>query len=252
MNFYETNIIAFLDILGFKNLINTSEFDKIMEMFQSIISDKDAGVALFRATDGDATLERYNEILSVTKIHLMSDSIIVAAPFRCKEALAVVIDICSCIQETLYEFESPIFLRGAIAKGDFFLNNNVIFGKGLVDAYVAQENYAVYPRIIISPEIVENMIVSVESNYKGLPVDKDGYYYIDTLKRYFDCDTKNELLSCERYLKMKTFVQRQLKGYADSRIREKYIWLQKELGKIMGDLALKEGEFILDYLIWYV
>ena len=124
MNSYEKSIIAFLDILGFKNLINTNEFDKIKEMFQSIISDKDAGIALYRATGGDESLERYNDVLTETKIHLMSDSIIVAAPLKCEEALAVVIDICSCIQETLYAFEFPIFLRGAIAKGDFFLDDN--------------------------------------------------------------------------------------------------------------------------------
>lgn len=247
MNSYEKSIIAFLDILGFKNLINTEEFDKIKEIFQSIMSNKEALIALHIATDGEASLERYNEVLSATKIHLMSDSIIVAAPNKCKEALAVVIDICSCIQTILYEFESPIFLRGAIEIGDFFLDNNVIFGKGLVDAYVAQENYAIYPRIIISAEIVENMIVSMKEDYSGLPVDTDGYYYIDTLKRYINCNTKEELLNCERYIKIKECVQEKLKGYADSRIREKYIWIKKELGRILRDLALKEGELILDY-----
>lgn len=245
MNSYEMNVIAFLDILGFKNLINTKEFNKIMEMFQSIISNKDAGIALFRATGGEDYLERYNEVLEVTKIHLMSDSIIVAAPYKYKEALAVVIDICRCIQESLYGFEFPIFLRGAIAKGEFFLDNNVIFGKGLVDAYIAQENYALYPRIILSPEIVEDMIVSVDNDYKGLPIDTDGYYYIDTLEKYINCNTEKELLNCERYLRIKSCIQSQLKGYADSRIREKYIWLRKELERIERGIALKEGILIL-------
>lgn len=246
MNSYEINIIAFLDILGFKNLINTKDFDKIKEIFRVIISDKEAGIALFRATEGDVSLERYNAVLEATKIHLMSDSIIVAAPNKCKEALAVVIDICCCIQESLYEFEFPIFLRGAIARGEFFSDDNVFFGKGLVDAYVAQESYAVYPRIIISAEIVEDMIVSVENDYRGLPVDKDGYYHIDTLERYFHCDTKEGLLNSARFLKMKNCVQGQLKGYEDSRIREKYIWLQKELDRILRDVALEEGELILN------
>lgn len=245
MNSYEINIIAFLDILGFKNLINTKEFDKIKEMFQLIISNKEAGIALYRANGGDVSLERYNEVLEATKIHLMSDSIIVAAPYKSKEALAVVIDICCCIQESLYEFEFPVFLRGAIARGVFFLDNNVIFGKGLVDAYIAQENYAVYPRIILSQDIVEDMIVSVNDDYKGLPVDTDGYYYIDTLKRYINCDTREELLTCERYLRMKDCVQNQLKGYADSRIREKYIWMKTELLRIEKELALKKGVLIL-------
>lgn len=246
MKTYETYVIAFLDILGFKNLINTADFDKIIEIFQSIISDKEAEIALHRATDGDESLERYNKFLTSTKIRLMSDSIIVAAPFKDKEALAVVIDICSCIQESLYDFDKPIFLRGAVAAGDIFFDDNVVFGKGLVDAYLAQENYAIYPRIIITPEIVEGMIVSMDKENEGLPMDKDGYYYIDTLERYFHCNTKEELLNCQRYLKIKQCVREQLKGYADSRVRDKYIWIQKELDRLMRKLALKDGELLLD------
>lgn len=111
--------------------------------------------------------------------------------------------------------------------GNFFLDNNIIFGKGLVDAYVAQENYAVYPRIIISPEIVEGMSVSVKDSYKGLPVDTDDYYYIDTLERYFRCNTEAELLKSNRFIKIKEYVYCQLKGYVDLRIRENTYGLKK-------------------------
>ena len=246
MKSYETNVIAFLDILGFKKLIDTKEFDKIKEIFQSIISSKEAGIALCRVNDGDEELNRYNEVLRKSKIHLMSDSVIIAAPFICKEALAVVIDICYCIQESLYSFDSPIFLRGAIAVGELFLDKNVIFGKGLVDAYLAQENYAVFPRIIIAPEIVESMKTSMDKEKNELPVDSDGYYFIDTLDRYINCNSIEELKNCERYLKIESCVQRQLQGYDAARVREKYIWLKKELKRIEKYIALKEGIIYLD------
>ena len=58
---------------------------------------------------------------------------------------------------------------------------------------------------------------------------------------------RKELLKCERYLKMKNCVHEQLKGYADLRIREKYIWLKKEIDRIMRKLALEEGDFIIDF-----
>ena len=74
-----------------------------------------------RATDGDDDiLGRYNEALSETKVHVMSDSIIIATPWGHPEALAVVIDICDVIQEQLYSLDMPVFLRGAIAEGDFY------------------------------------------------------------------------------------------------------------------------------------
>ena len=46
---------------------------------------------------------------------------------------------------------------------------------------------------------------------------------------------------------MKNCVHEQLKGYADLRIREKYIWLKKEIDRIMRKLALEEGDFIIDF-----
>lgn len=45
-------------------------------------------------------------------MHVMSDSIVIAAPVGAPEALTVVIDICNVIQEQLYSLDTPIFLRG--------------------------------------------------------------------------------------------------------------------------------------------
>lgn len=55
MNKYETFIIAFLDILGFKNIVNTSSFDKVLDIFKSIITNSEAVIALGRAIQDDDT-----------------------------------------------------------------------------------------------------------------------------------------------------------------------------------------------------
>lgn len=235
MKGYKTCIIAFLDILGFKQLINKKQFDTIREIFSSILSDEDATIALHIASDRDVRFDSYNKILDIKEVHILSDSIVIAAPADKPESLAVVIDICDCIQQQLYELRVPVFLRGAISKGDFYSEGNMIFGKGLVDAYLAQENYAIYPRVLLSQEIVEDMIVSVYEK-KQLPKDTDGYYYLDTLKSYFDCASSNELLCSEKYKRLSKYVERQLKGYSDKRIREKYLWLKAELENIREQL----------------
>ena len=65
--------------------------------------------------------------------------------------------------------------RGAIAVGDYYCNNSIAFGKGMVDAYICQENYSIYPRIILSTDIVKKLF---DSSYKDdkLCLDEDGYY----------------------------------------------------------------------------
>lgn len=238
MNQYETCIIAFLDILGFKNLINTSSFDKVLEIFKTILTNRDATLAFWRAVEDDDSspegeeYKRYNESLTEAKIHVMSDSIVVATPSRYPESLAVVIDICYAIQEMLFNLETPILLRGAIAVGDFYLNDNLVFGKGLVDAYWAQEKYAVYPRIILSNDITVGRRVSVD-NCNDLPKDNDGYYYINCIERYLGEErTWEEIESSEQYDKLKKIIDINLNSYNDDRVRQKYLWLERELERI--------------------
>lgn len=245
MESYKKCIVAFLDILGFKNMINKKAFDEIRDIFLSIIPENQLMMALGRAAeDTDESLLRYNAVLSETKVRIMSDSIVIAAPWGAPEALAVVIDICGVIQEQLYNLDTPVFLRGGIAEGEFYLDENLIFGKGLVDAYIAQENYAVYPRIIISDDLIVGKFISVDGQ-ESLPKDGDGYSYINTLERYFDCETVEQLKSSEKYDKIRKCINVELGGYADSRVREKYIWLRKELTRIEKKLALKEGIVML-------
>lgn len=246
MESYNKCIVAFLDILGFKKIINTKTFDVIRDIFLSIIPENEIVLALGRAAgDTDDDLNRYNDVLSKTKMHVMSDSIVIAAPCGYPEALAVVVDICNVIQEQLYMLDPPVFLRGAIAEGDFYLDNNLIFGKALVDAYIAQENYAVYPRIIVSDYLIAGKCSSVDER-RMLSKDDDGYCHINTLEQYFGCETRSQLLDNEKYNKIKKCVDEELGGYSDRRIREKYIWLRKELERIEKKLALNEGKVLLD------
>ena len=181
METYEKHFVAFLDILGFKNIVNTSGFDEVLNIFKSIITNNEVRIALSRAVSSDdkspegEALNRYNKALEDSNIHIMSDSIVVSTPYGHPEALAVVVDICNVIQEYFFDLDSPVLLRGAIALGDFFLKDNLVFGKGLVDAYWAQEKYAVYPRIIISNEVTIGSRVTIDSG-EELPKDEDGYY----------------------------------------------------------------------------
>lgn len=250
MNEYKKYLVAFLDILGFKNLVNQESFDSVRKIFKSIFTDKEAGILGSRAcNDEDEELIRYNESLAETRIHIMSDSIVIATPDNNPEALAVIIDLCGYIQESLLGLENPVFVRGAIAYGDFYIDDSLLFGKALVDAYMAQEYYAIYPRIILSDEICEGRVISVEDKNYKLPVDKDGYRYIDTLERYFgeyDKEAKDDNeMYWSNFNRIKMYVDKQLSTYTDKRVREKYIWLRGELERIRKKVFWNEGKLII-------
>lgn len=234
MGGYTECYVAFLDILGFKNMVNTKNFNEVREVFENIISDMDAEMALFHACeDGDIELIQYNWSLQHAVIRVMSDSVVVAVPSKYPQALAAVIDICKITQICLYsQCEVPVLLRGAISKGEFYADEKLMFGKGMIDAYLAQENCVIYPRVILSGELLKNAVISVDADFEGLPHDEDGYYYIDSLGEYMkrgEYETFEELE--KRYIRMNSVIERYLDSYTDQCIREKYQWLKKKLQK---------------------
>ena len=73
-------------------------FDEIKNIFVSIIPQEELMIAFGRtADDTDENLLRYNATLRETKVHVMSDSIVIAAPVGAPEALTIGIDICNVI-----------------------------------------------------------------------------------------------------------------------------------------------------------
>ncbi|MBQ9277894.1 MAG: hypothetical protein IJ224_04585 [Lachnospiraceae bacterium] len=267
-NSYSENFVAFLDILGFKNIINTHNIDEVFSIFSSIINDNQAELVLHKAVyspdeiiDIDESereevesIWRYNDSLSSANIYIMSDSIVVAVPCIYEESLAVVIDICDIIQQQLLSLDEPVLLRGAIAKGDFYIGDNkdntsiephlkstLVFGKGLVDAYVAQEYYAVYPRVIISDEVKKGYSICTKGCYYELPRDKDGYTYINSIEKFLNTEflSWDKIEASEQYKKLNDKINDNLSRYIDAGVRDKYIWIRNEINRIKKNKSNK-------------
>ena len=248
---YRKSYVAFLDILGFKDKVKKNTVPKIRKIFDAIsIIQYNNSIALHRVTDEhDEVLNNYNKALEECSIRIMSDSIVVSVPCDKNEALAVVIDVCKEIQLLLYDLDEPVFLRGAIAVGQFYINKDVMFGQAMVDAYLVQETISVYPRIIISDYILSEGIISVDSlndiGFNGLERDEtDGYQYIDTLTYWLLKQKEPKIKKSLNYLKLYTNIIASLADYSDKRIREKYLWLKSNLER-----AARKAESINNRLL---
>ncbi len=125
--------------------------------------------------------------------------------------------------------------KRAIAKGEIYQNEEMIFGKGMIDAYLAQENISRYPRIILSKSLAEEM-EDVSAQYDGrsrLVLGEDEYYHIDCLREYLvDGD---ECMNLWKYEKIQNYIEEQLSEYTTQSVREKMFWLKAECGKLMVD-----------------
>lgn len=238
---YKDYYVAFVDILGFKNLIANSRFDEILDIYWHFMNEGESNPTsgFYSAVDDCAQdevslhIKNFNRALLKTSYQYFSDCIVIAVPCLNAEALAVVIEICNYLQESMFDCSQPVFLRGAITKGPLYINNkkSILFGKGLVDAYQAESAIAKYPRIIIAENVVKSGIVDWDNAYPHkLVKDIDGYYYINSLGRYLEEFEQND----RKWKHLNDYIEGVLGSYITADIREKYLWLENKVDSIMA------------------
>ena len=74
------------------------------------------------------------------------------------------------------------WLRGGITKGELFIDNAVVWGTSLIEAYAIENNLANYPRVIVSKKILnaydecKNKSLNL---YALIKEDFDGLWFVD-------------------------------------------------------------------------
>jgi hypothetical protein len=167
---YEQRYCAFLDILGFTELIgdigkDRIRFEVVRELLRNIHrpskQDDRAGTADFRATT-------------------ISDAIAVSSSFSAN-GLAVIIDlICSLSLGALTE---GYFMRGGLCRGLLYHDQDMVFGEAFIRAYRIESSVARYPRVMVTKQVYDDAIGSNLWSYfqTHLSQAEDGPYFVDVL-----------------------------------------------------------------------
>lgn len=118
------------------------------------------------------------------------------------------------------------FVRGALTLGPAHLENNLLYGPALVEAYDLERRVAVNPRIVLSSDAVGvlNAGMAEEGQKEGgyFRVEQDGSVFIDYLDILLD-DPEDPIPSLETHRDM---VRARLgETMSDSRKWEKYRWV---------------------------
>lgn len=221
MHQYTNCYIAFLDILGFKNLINTKSCEEIYRIFSDNMRNPISGFYL-----GTKPVVSMSDI----RVKVMSDSICFYVDSQIKNALVGLLATCQYFQSKLLELPEPILSRGAIVRGDIYATGDIVFGPGFVNAYLLEENYAKYPRIIVEECTIESakeMTDPALSDYFAQCTfyDFDNYLVIDTLEMFEGFDTDGQ--KCTALL---SYIENALSKMAsDDPIQDKYMYLKHQL-----------------------
>ena len=230
---YEKRVVAFIDILGFKNIVsNITNFDKIKKVANALKEEKKDTDKWNKIGDNDSFLETY-----------FSDSLIMSSRLEYGGFFDLINQIAFIMQIIT---ECGFVARGGISYGDLYHKDGVIFGPALIDAYNIESNIAIYPRVLMSEktyneclEVYDNVNdYKTRKNYCDVVVREaiinelgDKYYYIDYLNQMDSYDF--EIGWIELLKKAKNIIQTAFSNIKDKHVLDKYRWFENYLKEVL-------------------
>jgi hypothetical protein len=236
---------AFIDILGFQRIISNTEnepdlYEKI-EITLTNISNIDQLRKMVRSDESDpdavVEFEKYQDL----HVQAFSDCILISAADNEIGLLAV-----TAMSALTYWmlFSQGFFARGAITKDELTHDNNIVFGKALVRAYSLEQKVAIFPRIILSKEIADE--ITNKARHIPIKVDFDGQPFLDIFHPQAKkiINTWNEKqLDKKSSIKLENGSQElinQIETINDPSIQQKLNWLRNYLNNCAKNLDLNE------------
>lgn len=236
---YQTRVLAYVDVLGWRELIKNSVHDpSVMNVVsRAVQSLTSAQTALARVKAKAAGTWKKDMFPEVT---VFSDTI-VASCVMDELAIEVLVGQVQMFCVTL--MQSGLYTRGAIVRGHLHHRDGVIIGPALVDAYLLENKIAKYPRVVVSEELCPGTLASL---YPGAgPVtasatlkapaivdDLDGLRVLNPFDGSL-VPPGREFIEPSLARVQSDFV----KHYGDVAIRSKLGWLQKFLVRLRDQPA---------------
>ena len=252
---YEQRIVAFIDILGFKLLLNDTVDKNGVDNEEAI----DAVISAYEAIRDIWDLDKKSELVDMDitpiantkKVSIFSDCLVVSFTVeQSSEVFFTLLEIQWLIMRLLAR---KILCRGAVSIGKFIHTEQYLFGPALVEAYTLESKAALYPRVILDRNVIEagsehsimNHSKSMEKNYLHslLEQDSDGMYYID----YFS-SAQSELDDPEydfpNYISnLADIIRKGLMSsshHSKADIRVKYSWMRERYNNMVDRVTDKD------------
>lgn len=182
---YENRIIAFVDILGFKELVKNENKMNLIYSILTVLKIQE------KAEHWDLSLMEIEEDAQYKSVETFdirdsiqctcfSDSIVISVKYdddNINEMTSSVIAHISRIGAQLISY--GILIRGGMTIGKLYHNNGILLGQGMIEAYEIESKLAKMPRIAISKKLVDCL------NYP-LKGKAHRYPYHQYLKRFSD------------------------------------------------------------------
>lgn len=221
------SIVCAIDILGFSQMILESCHkgygDELLKEVSYLINKNKQCILPNKYSHG--------------KIKIYTDNMVVGFPINDdgEEELNEILDNVSEYQFNL-SLEG-LFVRGGISVGDFYINDDIVFGPALLEAHYTESELACYPRIVLNDKAVKklNKYMNYYDNapqHNKLLVDSDGRLFLNYLntifKYYTECNSvyEFEIVKINLLLRHKLKIEEMLNLHKENiRVWDKYVWI---------------------------
>ncbi|MEP3228086.1 MAG: hypothetical protein ABJN61_11645 [Flavobacteriaceae bacterium] len=251
---YENRIVAFIDILGFKEIIKKSENDseQLQTVYEALgflkkreIPDKWNLKLIEIEEDAQKRGMRGFDISNRTSASAFSDSIVISVQVddeNLDESLSTLVANLSFVGSKL--ISDGILIRGGLTVGKIVhTDNGIVFGQGLIDAFHLETRAAKFPRIILSDKLINKLNYPMMGKKERYPYHQylrrfdDGCFgfhqmmYFQVLQNWPEISA-DDLISGLKKIK-ETIVNGLDTSFEYPDVFEKYIWLKEQYNDLI-------------------
>jgi hypothetical protein len=250
--------VAFIDVLGFSEMVNSSEFERINIYFNTV----------------EKAFEKFDLLKGGIKKLAISDSIILIADDT-EESFALLLTAVQSLQT--YLAHNQIWVRGAISFGEVWYEHtekgDILVGKGYIKAYKL-EGEAKVPRMIIDPAILVKQnrnrtefclkyncdesgkrkrvkLIHEHSVWSQTKLIGDDAIFVSYADKLFYELVESHDLHILTMIDFSTAFSKSL--YSSQAQYEKYLWLKKYFVETLNGICAdkkEHGEDESDFLVW--
>lgn len=170
-NIYENRAVAFLDILGFSDVIMRGGSEtEISQLF---------GALKKRAEEVDGL-----SLSGRMQLSVFSDSIVVSEEYLGGFGAERIAGYATYLATEI--LARGFLVRGGVCVGPLYHRDGTVFGPALIEAYNMESRTAIYPRIIVSESFVDACVLSAWEQRGGLNKEIGVPYALSKFRTDFD------------------------------------------------------------------
>jgi len=220
------SVVTFIDILGYQDQVK-----------KAVASGEEGTLLMSLRHAYDETYSHIKDVEESNRPHWLvkgfTDNIVIGYPVRLDaepEMGDMFSNLCTFqLMMTIHGF----FIRGGMAIGDLYMDDEIVFGEGLIEAFETEQNQARDPRIVLSRSAIEYAThhlkhyahVEDAPQYEHLLKDCDGQLFINYLYPTIEFEAEY-VIGEEEILGHKEIVKSRLEQFiSEPTIWSKYFWV---------------------------